>query len=108
MFKVNGHAPSVLCHFKFGDHVTRHVPYALVYDLCHGGHDTIHLRTSQSLTPKQSAVFTFSSPHVHASPFEKISLSRAHSFNMLMLINKSQTYKAREKKPIQPQSDEDT
>ena len=34
---------------SFGDHITRHVPYALVYDLRHGGHDTLGLRAIQSL-----------------------------------------------------------
>jgi hypothetical protein len=33
----------------FGDHVTRHVPYALVDNLRHGGHDAFGLRAIETL-----------------------------------------------------------
>jgi hypothetical protein len=33
----------------FSDHITGHVPYALVYYLRHSGHDPLRLRTIQTL-----------------------------------------------------------
>jgi hypothetical protein len=33
----------------FSDHIACHVPYALVYNLCHSGHDALSLCTIQTL-----------------------------------------------------------
>jgi hypothetical protein len=33
----------------FSDHITRHVPYALVYNFRHSGHDALCLRAIKTL-----------------------------------------------------------